>query len=212
MLVSKTPLAPSATTPAPAGLPRGLRDLADPAWKGRWAAAPAGADFQAIVAAYLALKGDEAAGQWLKAMKTNALAYRGNSAVLRAVNAGEIESGVIYHYYYYADQSKTGENTRNIGMHYFKNQDPGAFISVSGGGVLATSRNKENAQAFLKWVVGKGGQGILRTEDSMEYAISIGEASHPSLPPLHELQAPRLDPAKLDSKRVTELIVQAGLL
>ena len=43
-------------------LPKSMVDLADPSWKGRWAASPSGADFQAIVAAYLALKGEEATG------------------------------------------------------------------------------------------------------------------------------------------------------
>ena len=41
-------------------------DLADPSWKGRWAAAPAGADFQAIVSGLLNLKGEEATLAWLK--------------------------------------------------------------------------------------------------------------------------------------------------
>jgi iron(III) transport system substrate-binding protein len=40
-------------------LPKSMLDLADPAWKGRWGAAPVGADFQAIVSALLQLKGEE---------------------------------------------------------------------------------------------------------------------------------------------------------
>jgi iron(III) transport system substrate-binding protein len=44
-------------------------DLAKPEWKGRWAASPSGADFQAIVSAMLALKGEQATLEWLKAMK-----------------------------------------------------------------------------------------------------------------------------------------------
>lgn len=50
-------------------LPKTMDELADPAWKGRWTASPSGADFQAIVAAYIALKGDDAAAAWLKGMK-----------------------------------------------------------------------------------------------------------------------------------------------
>jgi iron(III) transport system substrate-binding protein len=40
-------------------LPHSLMDLAKPEWKGRWAASPSGADFQAIVSAMLALKGEK---------------------------------------------------------------------------------------------------------------------------------------------------------
>jgi iron(III) transport system substrate-binding protein len=53
-------------------LPKSIMDLASPAWKGRWAASPGGADFQAIVAAMLEQKGEAATLEWLKAMKTNA--------------------------------------------------------------------------------------------------------------------------------------------
>ncbi|RVC44348.1 iron ABC transporter substrate-binding protein, partial [Mesorhizobium sp. M4B.F.Ca.ET.088.02.2.1] len=122
-------------------LPKSLLDLADPSWKGRWAASPSGADFQAIVSALLQLKGEAATADWLKAMKENFTAYKGNNTVMKAVNAGEIEGGVIYHYYYFGDQAKTGENSKNIALHYFKNQDPGAFVSISGGGVLASSKH-----------------------------------------------------------------------
>lgn len=193
-------------------LPKSMLDLADPAWKGRWAASPSGADFQAIVGALLELKGETATANWLKGMKANSTALRGNGAVLRAVNAGEIEGGVIYHYYYFQDQARTGENSKNVGMHFFRNQDPGAFVSVSGGGVLASSRNQAEAQRFLRFIVSKAGQDILKTGDAMEYAVATGADSHPKLPPVNSLDAPKLDPAKLTSKKVTELMMAAGLL
>ncbi|TGV62813.1 extracellular solute-binding protein, partial [Mesorhizobium sp. M00.F.Ca.ET.149.01.1.1] len=75
-------------------LPKSLLDLADPSWKGRWAASPAGADFQAIVSAMLELKGEPATADWLKAMKANSTAYKGNNTVMKAVNAGDIDGGV----------------------------------------------------------------------------------------------------------------------
>ncbi|TPL43211.1 iron ABC transporter substrate-binding protein [Mesorhizobium sp. B2-4-6] len=193
-------------------LPKSLLDLADPSWKGRWAASPSGADFQAIVSALLQIKGEAATADWLKAMKANFTAYKGNSTVMKAVNAGEIESGVIYHYYYIGDQAKTGENSGNVGLHYFKNQDPGAFVSVSGGGVLASSKHQKEAQAFLKWVTGKGGQDVLKTGTSYEYAVGKGAESNPKLVPLPDLQAPKVDPATLNSKKVIDLMTQAGLL
>ena len=193
-------------------LPKSLLDLADPSWKGRWAASPSGADFQAIVSALLELKGEAATADWLKAMKENFTAYKGNSTVMKAVNAGEIDGGVIYHYYYFGDQAKTGENSKNVGLHYFKNQDPGAFVSISGGGVLASSKHPKEAQAFLKWVTGKGGQDVLKTGTSYEYAIGKGAESNPKLVPLADLQAPKVDPATLNSKKVIDLMTHAGLL
>jgi iron(III) transport system substrate-binding protein len=63
-------------------------------------------------------------------MKANFVAYKGNSTVMKAVNAGQIDGGVIYHYYRFVDQSKTGENSKNTQLYYFKHQDPGAFVSL----------------------------------------------------------------------------------
>lgn len=196
----------------PAQLPQSLMDLADPVWKGRWGASPAGADFQAIASAVLALKGEVATAAWLKAMKENATLYKGNSVVMKAVNAGQIDGGVIYHYYRFGDQAKTGENSDKTELHYFRNQDPGAFVSISGAGVLASSKHQPEAQAFVQWLTSKGGQEILRTGNSYEYAVSIGAASHARLVPLADLQAPKIEPSKLNNKRVTDLMTQAGLL
>ncbi|HAT2608438.1 TPA: iron ABC transporter substrate-binding protein [Kluyvera intermedia] len=197
---------------SPAQLPTSLMDLAKPEWKGRWAASPSGADFQAIVSAMLSLKGEPATLDWLKAMKTNFVAYKGNSTVLKAVNAGQIDSGVIYHYYYFVDQAKTGENSKNTQLHYFKHQDPGAFVSISGGGVLASSKHKAQAQAFIKWITGKAGQDILRTNNAFEYAVGVNAASNEKLVPLNKLEAPKVEPSTLNSKKVTELMTQAGIL
>lgn len=193
-------------------LPKSLMDLAKPEWKGRWAASPSGADFQAIVSAMLALKGEKATLEWLKAMKTNFVAYKGNSTVMKAVNAGQIDGGVIYHYYRFVDQSKTGENSKNTQLYYFKHQDPGAFVSLSGGGVLASSKHKEQAQAFIKYITGKEGQESLRTNSAFEYAVGVNAASNPKLVPLKDLDAPKVEPSTLNSKKVIELMTQAGLL
>ena len=195
-----------------ANLPKSIMDLADPSWKGRWAASPGGADFQAIVAAILEQKGEAATLDWLKAMKNNYANYRGNSSVLKAVNAGQIDSGVIYHYYSLVDQSKTGENSKNTALHYFKHKDPGAFVSISGGGVLASSKHKDDAQALLKWITGKEGQEVLKTGKSFEYAVGKNAPSNPKLVPLLQLAAPTVDASKLDSKKAVELMTQAGLL
>ncbi|GGJ25089.1 UNVERIFIED_ORG: iron(III) transport system substrate-binding protein [Paenarthrobacter nicotinovorans] len=193
-------------------LPKSMLDLAKPEWKGKWAASPSGADFQAIVAALLELKGEAATEEWLKGMKENFKAYKGNSTAMKAVNAGEVDAALIYHYYYYGDQAKTGENSKNVTPYFFKNQDPGAFLSVSGGGVLKSAKNADAAQAFLKFITGKQGQEVLKNGTSFEYAIASQVDANAKLVPIKDLQAPAVDPAKLNSAKVTELMTKAGLL
>jgi iron(III) transport system substrate-binding protein len=195
-----------------ADLPKSIMDLADPSWKGRWAASPSGADFQAIVAAMLSLKGEDATAAWLKAMKDNAVAYRGNTAAMKGVNAGEVQGAVIYHYYFFGDKAKTGENSKNVALHFFKGQDPGAFVSVSGGAVLKSSKHKDQALAFLRWIAGKGGQDVLKSGTSFEYAVGNGADANPALPPLATLEAPAVDPSSLNSQKVTDLMTAAGLI
>ena len=196
----------------PDQLPKSMLDLQQPEWKGRWGAPPTKADFQAIVAALLELEGEAATAQWLDAMKANAVPYNNNIDTLKAVNAGEVDGGIIYHYYWYRDQSKTKEISGNTALHYFKNQDPGAFVSLSGGGVLASSDKQDQAQQFIRFITSRAGQEVLEKGTSFEYPVASGVPANPALPPLDSLQAPDVDPSTLNEQKVTELMTKAGLL
>ncbi|CAM3973726.1 iron ABC transporter substrate-binding protein [Smaragdicoccus niigatensis] len=192
-------------------LPKSIFDLQKPEWKGRWSAAT-NADFQAIMAAMLELKGADATESWLKSLKNDGTAYQNNIAVYQNVNSGQVEGGVTFHYYWFQDQAKTGDISNNVKLHYFKHEDPGAFVSVSGAGVLKGSKNAEAAQQFVAFVTGPKGQAVLSGGDVWEYPVGNGAKANPKLPPLASLEAPKVDTSKFDSKKVTELMTQAGLL
>ena len=196
----------------PDQLPKSMLDLQQPQWKGRWGGAPAKADFQAIVSALLQLEGEQVTAQWLAGMKTNAVIYNDNIATMKAVNAGEVDGGIIYHYYWFRDQAKTKEGSGNTALHYFKNEDPGAFVSLSGGGVLESSNKKDEAQQFIKFITGKAGQEVLEKGTSFEYPVGSDVPANPALPPLDSLQAPAVDPSTLNAQQVTDLMTKAGLL
>jgi iron(III) transport system substrate-binding protein len=195
-----------------AQLPASIMDLAQPQWKGKIGIAAAGADFQAIVSAVLSLKGEAATEQWLKGLKANAKIYDGNGAVMKAVNAGQLQGGVIYHYYWYQDRAESGANSRNVELHFFGHQDPGAFVGVSGAGVLKSSKHKAAAQQLVKYLTGRNGQQILATSDAMEYSLSPQVPTNPKLKPLAQLGAPTVDIASLNGPKVVELMQKAGLL
>lgn len=195
-----------------ADLPVSMLDLAKPEWRGRWGAAPAGADFQAIVSALLELRGTEETANWLVGLKNNALPYRGNFEAMRGANVGEVAGALIYNYYYFGDQAGTGESSDKLAVHYFANQDPGAFISVSGGGVLKASDNPEAAQQFLAFITGPEGQAILRDGHSYEYAIGSGIAANPALPPLSTIDNPDIDTSLGNAQEVVQLMTAAGVI
>ena len=195
-----------------ADLPASIMDLAESKWKGKVGISPAGADFQAIVSAVLALKGEPATAAWLKGLKDNTKVYQGNSAVLKAVNAGEVQSGVIYHYYWYKDQAESGANSNNVTQHFFGNQDPGAFLSTSGAGVLKASKHPAEAQQFVKYLNGPAGQKVLADSKALEYPIGIGAAANEVLKPLSELSPPTVELTALNGPKVVDLMRQAGFL
>jgi iron(III) transport system substrate-binding protein len=192
-------------------LPVSIMDLAKPEWKDRFGIAPTGADFQAVVSAVLQLTGPDATAAWLAGLKSNARIYGGNSAIMQNANRGEVEGGVIYHYYWYGDRAESGRNSSNVELHYFRNQDPGGFISISGGGVLASSKYPAEAQQLLAFITSYEGQEIL-SNTGKEYAIASGAPAHPSLKPLSELEPPTIDISKLNAPAVIELMRAAGLL
>ena len=193
-------------------LPASMLDLADPAWEGRVAIAAGGADFQAIVSAVLALEGEDATREWLDGLQRNAEIYASNTAIMKAVDEGEVPVGITYHYYWFRDQAQNGLIGDDARLHWFRNQDPGAFVSVSGAGVLASSDQKDDAQRLVEWLTAREAQERLADSSALEYAVGVGAASAPALPPLADLQAPAVDPGSLDAPLVTELMQEAGLL
>src|SRR3954471_8970006 len=186
--------------------------LAAPRWKGRIGISPGGADFQAIVSAVLSLKGEAATAQWLKALKDNAKIYQGNTSVMKAVNAGEIAGGVIYHYYWYKDRAESGANSKDVELHFFGKQDPGAFVSVSGAGVLQSSKHAAQAQQLVEYLTSKAGQKVLADSPAMEYTVGKDSPANAELKPLASLQAPVVDAAQLNGPKVVELMQEASLL
>lgn len=195
-----------------ADLPTSIMDLADPQWEGRIGIAAAGADFQAIVSAVLELEGEQATADWLAALKQNALIYPSNIAVMAAANVGQIQAGIMYHYYWYQDQAEAGEQSANTELKFFGNQDPGAFVSVSGAGVLASSEHPEEAQQLVAFLTGDAGQQVLADSTALEYTLNPDVAANSALPPLDSLEPPVVDPNSLNGPEVVALMQQAGLL
>jgi iron(III) transport system substrate-binding protein len=195
-----------------ADLPASMLDLSDPKWKGRFGYAPAGADFQAIASAVYALKGDAVGDAFVQGLKDNGSKYANNIAILKAVNSGQIDGGIIYHYYWFQDQADTGDNSRNAALHYFGNQDAGAYLSVAGAGVLASSKHKPEAQKFVAFLSSKQGQEVLSKSKDFQYAIDNGVASNPALKPLSELNPPTVPLGKLDGPKVLAAFRRVGIL
>lgn len=195
-----------------ADLPASILDLAKPEWKDRISFSPSGADFQAIVSAVLATNGEQATRDWLAGLKANGTVYDGNNVVLESVNSGERPAGVIYHYYWYRDQEESGENSNASALHFFGAQDPGAFISVSGAGVLKSSDNSADAQKFADYLTSGEGQQVIADSYALEYTLNPEVDLGREVKPLAELEPPAVDVSDLNGPQVVELMQEAGFL
>ena len=193
-------------------MPASILDFAEPEWAGRVGFSPTGADFQAIVSAVLEAEGEEATAAWLEGLAENGTVLDNNLVVMQSVNEGEVDAGIAYHYYWYRDQRESGENSDSTALHFFGDQDPGAFVSISGAGVLASSEHQDTAQQFVEFLTSTEGQQAMADSYALEYPLNPEATLDPEVKPFDELEPPAIDPATLNGPKVTELMTEAGLL
>ncbi len=195
-----------------ADMPASILDFAEPEWKGRVAFSPTGADFQAIVSAVLQLEGEEATAAWLKGLKDNGVIVQNNLVVMQSVDSGEVDAGIAYSYYWYRDRAENGTDSDNSDLYFFGNQDPGAFLSISGAGILASSEHQDAAQQFVTWLTGTEAQQAMGESYALEYPLNPDASVSPDVKAFDELEPPQVDVASLNGPQVTDLMTAAGLL
>ena len=195
-----------------ADMPASILDFAEPEWKGRVSFSPTGADFQAIVSAVLELEGEAATQEWLAGLKENGVIVQNNLVVMQSVDSGEVDAGIAYHYYWYRDRQENGTDSDNSALHFFGDQDPGAFLSISGAGILASSENAEAAEEFVTWLTSTEAQQAMAESYALEYPLNPDASLNPDVKPFDELEPPQVDVSSLNGPQVTELMTQAGLL
>jgi len=199
----------------PSQLPTSVMDLANPKWAGKLGIAPGETDFQPIITSIAGKYGSTAALTWLKGVKANAGShvYPDNETITSEVNSGQVEIGLINHYYWYRLRAELGAGAMHSALHYFAPEDPGYVLDVSGAGVLASSTHQAAAQKFLAFLVSDAGQRIIAQTDSYEYPLRPGVAANPALPPLSSLHPDTADTiAKLgDGSTALQLLQQAQL-
>ena len=187
-------------------LPETLWEFTDPQWKGRIGWAPTNTSFQTMVTAMRVAWGEEKTREWLEGILANeAVVYDGNTPIVAAVGAGEIEVGFVNHYYLYRFLQEEGEGfpARN---HFLPSGGPGSLVMVAGAGVLASSERQETAQRFLNFLLSPEAQGYFATQ-TFEYPLVEGVSIHSELQPLSELNAPSIDLADLADLRGTVTIL-----
>ena len=193
-------------------LPDDLFGFADPKWKGRIGWAPSNASFQAMVKAMRAVWGEELARRWLEGIQANdPKVYPKNTPQVAAVAAGEIDVGLVNHYYLFRFLAEEGESFPARNYHP-RSGGPGSMVMVAGAGVLTTANNPETAQKFLKFMLSEVGQ-LYFTTQTFEYPLVEGVKTHSLLVPLERLNIPDIPARDLVGLAETQqLLKETGVL
>jgi iron(III) transport system substrate-binding protein len=195
-------------------VPDSVFDLVDEAWKGKVGLPPTNASFQAFVTAMRLDAGEERTREWLEALKANDVKfYEKNTPVVEAVAAGEIQLGLVNHYYLYL--VKEEQPDAPIANKFLPGDDPGALVSVAGAGVLAGSDDEEAAVRFVEFLLADPQQRFY-TEEAEEAEIPLVEGIEPreGVPSLDELagSGPDVDLSRFgeELERTLELLNETG--
>jgi iron(III) transport system substrate-binding protein len=180
---------------------------------GRIGYAPTNASWQSFVTGLRVLRGEDGARAWLEAFAAQEpVAFEGNSQVRDAVDAGEVQIGLINHYYLDELIAEKGQDNVTARNQFMAPGDPGGLVNVAGAGVLGSSDQQEQALALVDYLTGQAAQEFFARQ-TWEYPLVEGVAAPEGLPPLESLDAPAIDLSDLDSIAETQaLLAEVGLL
>ena len=195
-----------------ADVPDSVFALTDPKWKGKIGIAPTNASFQAFVSAMLLELGEERTRTWLEGLKANEpKLYEKNTPVVEAVGSGEIELGLVNHYYLYLVKEENPEAA--VANHFLTGEDPGALVSVAGAAILETADHADAAQQFVEFLLSEPSQRFYVDEaEEAEYPVVPGIEPKAGLPPLDSLGGPQiqLDQLGPELEKTLELLNEVG--
>lgn len=181
-------------------LPQSLEDVADPKYRGRWGVAPLNASFQSQMAVYQALNGPEALDKLVQSMvKNEPKRYARNGAIVDAVASGEIDWGLVNHYY--AWEAKKDRKDLPVENFFMPKGDASSFVNVAGVALL--NAQDEDAMTFIKFLFSEEAQRYF-AEQTSEYPLVASVPPSAALQPLDELRTPDIDFA-----RVSEVLPEA---
>lgn len=173
----------------PADLPSSVFDMANPQWKGRVGVAPGNGSFQDFVTAMRSTQCDATTLKWLRALDANdPVLYANNSAIVAAVGRGEVDTGLVNHYYNYRalvenpDQpsanhlfaTETFEYPLAIGESPANNVPPIDFSSdVSNAGALHSKTSQAGSKQHVRSLLSRGSKADDWTLWSTSHSTSL---------------------------------------
>ena len=202
----------SAKVPA-AELPSTVFALTEPKWRGRVAVAPTNGSFQAFVTAMRIQAGDDRTREWLRGISANdPKIYESNDVIVRAVNDGQVDLGLVNHYYLFQLGAEIGMENLVARNHFTVNGDVGALVNVAGVAILKSSKAQADAGRLVQFLLSPPAQRHF-AEQNYEYPLLPGVPALPSLTPLDQIESPDVDLSQLDQLEASlDMLREVGLL
>ncbi len=174
-----------------ADLPASVLDLTDPAYKGRVGVAPSNGSFQDFITGMRSELGDDATADWLAGMAANESPnYAKNSAILDAVARGEVEMGLVNHYYLF--EALEEDPSLPVANHSFAAGDVGSLLIVSAAGVVDSSDDPTAAEALIAYLLSDESQRM-SSDAEKEFPLVAGVEPSEGLPPMSDLVGLTID-------------------
>eukprot|EP01029_Cantina_marsupialis_P020467 TRINITY_DN4797_c0_g1_i2.p1 TRINITY_DN4797_c0_g1~~TRINITY_DN4797_c0_g1_i2.p1 ORF type:complete len:336 (+),score=74.82 TRINITY_DN4797_c0_g1_i2:46-1053(+) len=155
-------------------------DLADPKFKGTIMVRSSNNAYnQSLLAAVIAHHGEEYALKWAKGVVANmAMEPKGNDRYQVKAVANGIGKIAIANTYYIGKMVDNKDKSQAVAVKkvkilFPKFENGGTHINISGGGVIKTAPNKENAIKFLEFMASKDAQKMF-AEGNFEYPVLEG--------------------------------------
>lgn len=183
--------------------PQTYMDLADPKYKDLVCTRSSSNIYMlSLMAAMIDHHGEEKAKEWAEGMWANRARdpEGGDTDQLRAIASGACGIAVANTYYFAraigGDVRNLTGQTDKIGI-VFPNQDStGAHVNISGGGVIKSAPNKENAVKFLEYLASDEAQKYF-ADGNNEYPVVEGIEPTAAVQQLGSFKADDIDLTKL---------------
>ena len=175
-----------------AELPQSVFDLTDDRYRNRVAIPATNGSFLDWFTVFRDQHGTDVAAQWLDDMVANgARYYPNNRSIVEAAGRGEIDMGLVNHYYQYQEEAAAGDRHRATN-HNFADDDIGSLLIITAATVMAASDNVGAANDLIAYLLSAPVQRYL-TDETLEYPLAAGVAPASVLPPLSALEIGTVD-------------------
>ena len=173
--------------------------------------APGNGSFQDFVTAMRATEGDDVTMEWLEGIAANdPITYPNNNSIVAAVGRGEIDTGLVNHYYNYRAQDEDPDVPSE--NHYFPPEAPGAVLIVPAAAIIDGTERADTAAQLIDYLLSSSGQEYFATE-TFEYPLAVGVPAPEILPPLDFADVCSIAVETLDGglEQTRQMIADAGL-